>query len=59
MLELTSQKLPLGAGTKGLHLLYLFWTLIHKLGYLWEYGHYIEDRHRTQPRAPISGACLY
>lgn len=28
-----SQKLPLGTGAEGLHLLYLFWTLIHKLGH--------------------------
>lgn len=31
-----SQKLPLGTGAEGLHLLYLFWTLIHKLGHLQE-----------------------
>jgi hypothetical protein len=36
LLTLTSQKLPLGTGAEGLHLLYLFWTLIHKLSHLQE-----------------------
>lgn len=52
-MKLTSQKLPFGTGTKGFHLLYLFWPLIHKLSHLSELGHYVEKTHRIQARSTV------